>query len=439
MKAKEEMEIMVIGGGGREHAFVWKFLQDNPDAKIVCAPGNAGIRTQGANCIRVHSDGNEIENLAIIADFHKIGLTIVGPEIPLSLGIVDAFRERGLKIFGPTQEAARTETSKVFAKLLMRENNIPTANFRVFSNPDKAKRFIRRRKFPLVIKADGLAAGKGAIVCENFGMAVKAIQKIMVKKDFGEAGNKIVIENYLPGEEVSFLAFTDGETILPMITSQDHKRIYDNDKGDNTGGMGAYAPAPIVTPEIHQKIMNRIMIPAVQAMKKKGISYQGVLYAGLKIVDNEPFVLEFNCRFGDPETQPMLMLMKNDLLKIIEATLAGKLHQVKLDWHNGAAVCVVAASAGYPGPYKKGRRIKGLDSALDGYPNAMISHAGTVIKNGGVFTNGGRVLGVTARGENLAEAKNSAYKILKRIRFKGIYYRMDIGDKGIIRFKKGAA
>ncbi|MGA1795223.1 MAG: phosphoribosylamine--glycine ligase [bacterium] len=423
------MKIMIIGSGGREHALAWKVSKSTLVSGIVCVPGNAGM-AEVAECIP--GDVADCEGLAKIAREKGADLTIVGPEAPLSLGIVDVFRGKGLAVFGPSREAAQVESSKTFAKELMREAGIPTADFEVFTDRDRALDYIKEKGFPIVVKADGLAAGKGVIICNTMEQAHEAIQDIMVRRVFGDAGDRVVVEECLQGEEVSFLAFTDGDTVLPMASSQDHKPIFDDDKGSNTGGMGAYSPAPLVTPDMHQRIMDRVMIPAVRGMKKKGIPYQGVLYAGIMIVDGEPQVLEFNCRFGDPEAQPILMRMENDLVPVIQAALEGRLSEVALSWSPGASVCVVAASSGYPGQYEKGKEIRGLDEVSD-IDGVAVFHAGTAMNNGRVLTNGGRVLGVTALGSDLRQAVEKAYKALDRIRFEGIYFRRDIARKGLSR------
>jgi len=423
------MKIMIIGSGGREHALAWKVSKSPLVSKIFCVPGNAGI-AEVAECMP--GDVADCEGLAKLALDKGADLTIVGPEAPLSLGIVDMFRDQGLAVFGPSREAAQVESSKIFAKELMRDAGIPTADFEVFTGQGRALDYVKGKGFPIVVKADGLAAGKGVIICKDIEEARQAIQDIMVRRVFGDAGDRVVVEECLAGEEISFLAFTDGETVLPMASSQDHKPIYDEDKGPNTGGMGAYSPAPLVTPAMHRRIMDRVMIPAVRGMKTKGIPYQGVLYAGLMIVDGEPLVLEFNCRFGDPEAQPILMRMEDDLVPVIQAVIQGRLSGVSLSWSPGASVCVVVSSSGYPGPYEKGKVIRGLEE-VSGIPGLAVFHAGTRMNNGRVLTNGGRVLGVTALGSDLREAVEKAYSALDRIRFDGIYFRRDIARKGLKR------
>jgi phosphoribosylamine--glycine ligase len=423
------MNIMIIGGGGREHALTWKINMSPLVSNIFCVPGNAGM-AEIAECIPW--DISDCMGLARLAKEKKVDITIVGPEAPLSLGIVDVFQEKGLSVFGPTKEAAQMESSKSFAKELMRENGIPTADFEVFTDNDLALAYVKSKEFPIVVKADGLAAGKGVIICKTLEDAQKAIRSIMIDKAFGNAGDKVVIEDCLMGEEVSFLAFTDGKTVLPMASSQDHKPIYDQDRGPNTGGMGAYSPAPIVTPELHQKIMDRVMIPTIQGMAKKGMPYKGILYAGLMIKNEDPMVLEFNCRFGDPEAQPIVMRMVDDIVPVIQAVIEGKLSDISLDWCDGASVCVVAASSGYPGSYEKGKEILGLGK-VSACQDLAVFHAGTKKEDGKVLTNGGRVLGVTALGKDLKQAVDKAYKALDKLWFEGIYYRRDIAQKGLRR------
>lgn len=423
------MNIMIIGSGGREHALAWKVSRSPLVSNIYCVPGNAGI-AEVAECIP--GDVSDCQGLARLAQEKRVEMTIVGPEAPLSLGIVDVFKDMGLSVFGPSKEAAQIESSKSFSKELMKENGIPTADFEVFTDKDLALDYLKNKGFPIVVKADGLAAGKGVIICKRLEEAQKAVSDIMVDRIFGSAGEKLVIEDCLTGEEASFLAFTDGETVLPMASSQDHKPIFDHDKGPNTGGMGAYSPAPVVTPEVHQKIMDRVMIPTIKGMAKKGIPYQGILYAGLMIKNGEPMVLEFNCRFGDPEAQPILMRMNDDLVPVIQAVMAGKLSKVSLSWCNDASVCVVAASSGYPGAYQKGKEVLGLKK-ISVCQDLAIFHSGTRKEDGKIMTNGGRVLGVTALGEDLKQAVEKAYMALDLLWFDGIYYRKDIAQKGLRR------
>ena len=422
-------KILVVGSGGREHAMVWK-LSNGPKVKgIYCAPGNAGI-SRLAECVPIQAD--DMAGLADFAAKESIDLTIVGPEIPLAKGIVNFFRRQGLGICGPDAGAAEIEGSKAFAKEFMKKYHIPTADYQIFSDLNKAKEYVLHHGTPLAIKADGLAAGKGVILAMTEKEGLDALETIMVERAFGEAGNRVVVEEFLQGEEASFIVFTDGNNVIPMPSSQDHKPIYDGDKGPNTGGMGAYSPAPVVTPEISEKIMQRIMIPTVQGMATEGRVYKGILYAGLMIIDGEPLALEFNARFGDPETQPLLVRMKTDLLPVLEATITGNLDEMQIVWDQRPSVCVVMASAGYPGSYEKGKVIRGLDEAGH-LSDVEVFHAGTAWNDGQVVTNGGRVLGVTALGSNIQEAIDQAYKAVSQITWEGAYSRKDIGTKALKR------
>jgi phosphoribosylamine--glycine ligase len=421
------MKILVVGGGGREHALVWKLNQSPQVEKIFCAPGNAGI-SQLAECIPIQAD--DIDGLLSFAQKEKIDLTVVGPEAPLTKGIVNQFQVAGLKIFGPSQEAAEIEGSKALAKNIMEKYQIPTARYQVFEDAASAINYIRKQGAPIVVKADGLAAGKGVIVASDEETAVNAVQEIMENKVFGQAGTKIVIEEFLEGEEVSILAFTDGEYVIPMISAQDHKRAFDDDQGPNTGGMGAYAPAPVYTPEIAEIVLESIIKPTVAGLKSEGRTYRGVLYVGLMLTETGPKVLEYNARFGDPETQPVMMLLKTDLVDIIQAILAGKLAQQEILWYEESAVCVVLASGGYPGPYEKAMKIEGLESSSS---NSMVFHAGTAFVNGEIVTSGGRVLGVTATGKSVTEAIENTYREVGKISFQGMHYRTDIGKKALNR------
>jgi phosphoribosylamine--glycine ligase len=419
------MKVLVIGSGGREHALVWKLDQSPRVSKIYCAPGNAGISSL-AKCVAI--DATDVKGLASFAKKEKIDLTLVGPESSLTLGVVDAFAKQGLRIFGPSQKAAILEGSKVFTKKFMQNHDIPSAGFTVFRERERAIAYVKRIGAPVVIKADGLAAGKGVIVAQTVQEAIDAIDMIMKDKVFGEAGSRVVVEDFMTGEEASFLAFTDGKTVLPLPTSQDHKPIFDADKGPNTGGMGAYSPAPVVTPVLEKQIMNKIMVPTVKAMAKEGRPYKGVLYAGLMIKNGKARVVEFNCRFGDPEAQPLLMRLKTDLVDIIEAVLDGQLHKIKLDIDPRPTVCVVMSSGGYPGSYEKGKVITGLDKAAK-QESVVVFHAGTALKNTDIVTAGGRVLGVTAIGNDLDEAISKAYKTVAMIKWPGSFHRTDIGAK----------
>jgi len=421
------MKVLVIGSGGREHALVWKLKQSTRVTEIFCAPGNAGI-SQIAKCIALSSD--DVEGLLDFAKKNQVDLTIVGPEAPLTEGIVDIFEAAGLRIFGPSRAAAQMEGSKAFSKNLMEKYNIPTGQFAVFSDRDEAMGYLDKVGAPVVVKADGLAAGKGVIVCHTIQEAKDAVDLIAKDRAFGDAGDRIIIEEFLEGEEASFIAFTDGKTVLPLPTSQDHKAVFDGDKGPNTGGMGAYSPAPIVTEAMHAQAMEEVMLPTVKAMAAEGCSYKGMLYAGLMIKDGVARVLEFNCRFGDPECQPLLMRLNNDLVDILEAIIDEKLDSITLDIDPQPTVCVVMASGGYPGSYDKGIAIHGLaDAAKD--KDVVVFHAGTAIKDNTVVTAGGRVLGVTARGTHLEEAIERAYATVAKISWQGCYYRKDIGHKAL--------
>ncbi len=421
------MKVLIIGGGGREHALVWKLSQSRRVNKIFCAPGNAGI-SELAECLDIKTD--DIESLLNFARHEWIDLTVVGPEAPLVMGIVDAFRKERLRIFGPSASGARLEGSKVFAKDFMRKYGIPTAEYKTFTSYLHAEEYVRLKGAPIVIKADGLAGGKGVFVAESVDEAIDALKKIMKEKVFGDAGNRVVVEQCLKGEEVSFMVLTDGKTILPLATSQDHKRVYDNDRGPNTGGMGAYSPAPVITKRLHSEIMSSIMEPLLKGLKREGIDYRGIVYAGLMICNGKPYVLEFNCRFGDPEAQPVLMRLKGDLFDAMKATVDGRLRDAKLSWRKYASVCVVISSKGYPNAYEKGKIIRGLDT-LKGSDDLFVFHAGTSLSDGELVTSGGRVLGVTASGKNIKDAKDRAYSAIGKIHFDGMHYRKDIGDKAL--------
>ncbi|RMG73382.1 MAG: phosphoribosylamine--glycine ligase [Nitrospirae bacterium] len=423
------MKVLVVGGGGREHAIVWKLSQSKRVEKIYCAPGNAGI-SELAECVDIPL--NDMEGLVNFAKYEWIDMTIVGPEDPLSKGIVDQFEKNGLKVMGPRKDAAEIEASKVYAKEFMKKYNIPTAEYRVFTSYLHAEEYVRMKGAPIVIKADGLAAGKGVIVAKTVDEAIDALKRIMKDRAFGSAGDRVVVEECLSGEEASYLVFTDGETILPMASSQDHKRVFDNDQGPNTGGMGAYSPAPVVTREVEEKILEKVMKPAIRGLKREGRKYKGVLYAGLMIKDGEPYVLEFNCRFGDPETQPLLTRLDTDLLEIALAISEEKLSSMVLEWKPEASVCVVAASGGYPGSYEKGKPIKGLD-AVKAMEKVVVFHAGTAFRDGEIVTSGGRVLGVTALGKDIKEARDRAYSAIEKIEFEGMHYRRDIAQKALKR------
>jgi phosphoribosylamine---glycine ligase len=423
------MRVLVVGGGGREHALIWKLKQSHRVTQIFAAPGNGGI-AELAECADIAA--SELRRLADFAVKKAIDLTVVGPELPLTLGIVDEFESRGLRIFGASQQAAILEGSKVFAKRLMKKYKIPTGFFQTFYRAEDARRYIQDVGAPIVVKADGLAAGKGAIVCPTVPEALDALKRIMEDRVFGDAGEKVVIEEFLDGEEASFLVFTDGETVIPMASSQDHKAVFDDDKGPNTGGMGAYSPAPVVTEAIHQKIMDQIMIPTVKAMAAEGRPYRGVLYAGLMIKDGVPKVLEFNVRFGDPEAQPLLVRLESDLLPILEAVVDRRLNEVDIHWLPDAAVCVVMAAGGYPGAYDQGKAITGLSTAAR-LKDVVVFHAGTALDGDKPVTRGGRVLGVTALGKDISEAIARAYRGVEKIHWDGAHYRTDIGRRALHR------
>jgi phosphoribosylamine--glycine ligase len=421
------VKILVVGSGGREHALVWKIAQSPKVDRLYCAPGNAG--TAGV-AEQVAIKAEEIEALKKFAIENKIDLTVVGPEAPLVAGIVNQFENDGLKIFGPRQEAAAIEGSKVFAKQFMLKYNLPTARAEIFDNPAKAKNHLNAMGAPVVIKADGLAAGKGVVVCKTRQEATAAVELIMEKKEFGKAGDKIIIEECLEGEEASILAFTDGKSIVPLASCQDHKRAFDGDQGPNTGGMGAYSPAPVVTDRLMEEIDVNILKPFVSGMRQEGIVYKGVIYAGIMVTRQGPKVLEFNARFGDPETQPILARMQSDLVPILEAVVDEKLDDRLIEWDKRPAVCVVLASGGYPGAYEKGFPIEGLERVAQ-LENVFVFHGGTK-HEGRIVTAGGRVLGVTALGDSLKLAIDKAYRAVGLIHFQGMHYRKDIGRKALL-------
>jgi phosphoribosylamine--glycine ligase len=423
------MKVLVIGSGGREHTLVWKLNQSKPVTNIYCAPGNAGIKKL-ATCVRIAAD--DIDALLDFAKKEKIDLTVVGPENPLTSGIVDRFEEEGLRIFGPSAAAAELEGSKVFSKNFLHKYSIPSAAYKVFAKPGAAKKYIDKIGAPCVVKADGLAAGKGVIVARSKSEAKKAVDLIMKDKAFGAAGNKLVIEEFLEGEEASFIAFVDGETVLPLPSSQDHKAIFEGDRGPNTGGMGAYSPAPVMTEAMTMRVMNEVMLPTVRGMAEEGRPIKGMLYAGMMINGDRIDVLEFNCRFGDPECQPLLMRLKTDLLEVFDKAIDGRLNEIELDIDPRPTVCVVMASQGYPGKYETGKPITGLVTAAK-MKNVMVFHAGTAIKNRRTVTSGGRVLGVTASGSTIAKAIARAYKAVDKIKWNGCYFRRDIGYRALCR------
>ncbi|UZQ83586.1 phosphoribosylamine--glycine ligase [Thermoanaerobacter sp. RKWS2] len=413
------MKVLVIGGGGREHAIVHKLSQSSKVDKIYCAPGNAGIGLL-AECVDIKI--GDIEKLKEFAIKNNIDLTVVGPEMPLVQGIVDEFEKAGLKIFGPNKSAAAIEGSKYFAKQLLSKYNIPTGRFKAFDKYQEALKFLKETWYPAVMKADGLAQGKGVFIVKDFIEAKEALDLMMKKRIFGASGDIIIIEEMLFGKEASVFAFTDGENILPMVSAMDYKKIYEGDKGPNTGGMGSIAPNPYLEEETLKEVMESILKPMVKALQKEGIVYKGVLYAGLMLTKEGPKVLEFNARFGDPETQVVLPLLKTDLIDIMEATIEGKLDKIQIEWEDKKAVCAVAVSNGYPGEYQTGFEITGLEKVKE----AFVYHAGTVLKDGKIVTSGGRVLAVTSIGDSYEEAREKVYREIKKISFKGMYYRKDI-------------
>jgi phosphoribosylamine--glycine ligase len=425
------MKIMVVGSGGREHALVWKLSSSPLIDKLYAVPGNAGMMDL-AECVDIKV--NDLTRLADFAQNRSIELTVVGPELPLTLGIVDEFEKRNLKILGPTKLAAEIEGSKVFAKEFMKKYHIPTASFKIFDKPEEAGYFIKSSEFPLVIKADGLAAGKGAVVVEDEQTALATIQKMMVDKVFGDAGRRVVVEDFLEGEEITILAFTDGQTVIPMPSSQDHKRIFDDDRGPNTGGMGAYAPTTIIDDRMMKTISDEILEPTVAGLSMEGRLFKGILYAGLMMTERGPKVMEFNCRFGDPETQVILPLLKSDLAEIFLSIVDGELSLQDVEWNDLYAVCVVMASAGYPEKYEGDKEIFGLSKArlMD---DVLLFYAGTKKQRDRIFTNGGRVLGVTTTDKGMEKAIHKAYLAIDKIKFDGMQYRKDIGHKAI-RVKK---
>lgn len=423
------MKILVIGSGGREHALVWKIAQSPLVERVFCAPGNPGTAQLAEN---VPLKVDDLTGLLSFAKKEDIGLTIVGPELPLSLGIVDLFEEYGLRIFGARRNAALIESSKAFSKDLMKKYRVPTAAYEVFTEVGPAEAFIRQIGAPIVVKADGLAAGKGVIIAGTVDEAVKAVSGMLSGNAFGSAGSRVVIEEFLVGEEASFLAFTDGKNIIPLASAQDHKAVFDGDRGPNTGGMGAYSPAPVVTLTIHDKAMAEVMQPTVDGMALEGRPYRGVLYGGLMIDSSEIKTLEFNARFGDPECQPLLMRMKSDIVPVLMAVADGDLSGMEIEWHDKAAVCVVMASQGYPGDYRKGDEIFGLEAAGQ-IEDLVVFHAGTAARDGKIVTSGGRVLGVTALGDTVQEAIDRAYRGVEAISWQGVHYRKDIGRKALGR------
>lgn len=419
------MKVLVVGSGGREHALCWKIAQ-RPDTEVYVAPGNIGM-VDVATLVNI-----KVDDIAGLVDFAKaegIDLTVVGPELPLTLGIVDAFQETGLACFGPNKAAAKLEGSKAFSKELMKKYGIPTAAFDTFTDVDKAKAFVDEIGVPCVVKADGLAAGKGVIICMTREEADKAIEDMLTDHAFGDASATIVIEEYMVGPEVSVLAFADGKTVLPMVSAQDHKRIFDGDKGPNTGGMGAYSPAPVYTEALSAEVNKTIIEPTIAAMAAEGTPFTGILYTGLMLTEKGPRVLEYNVRFGDPETQPIMVRMKSDIVELFQACVDGKLDEAVLEWHDEAAVCVIMASGGYPSSSEKGVPIHGLDDIAA--EEAIVFHSGTAEKDGEIVTNGGRVLGVTAKDATIKGAIDKAYAAVEKINFDHMQFRRDIGARAL--------
>jgi len=425
------MNVLLVGNGGREHAIAWKLAQSKEIKKLFIAPGNPGTAKCGTN---VDIKADDYDKLLAFAKDNKVGLAVIGPEDPLAAGIVERFEKAGIKAFGPSGAAAQLEADKAFSKQIMKANSIPTAESRTFDNFQDAKAYIASRDEAVVIKATGLAKGKGVFVCNEPSEGINAAEKIMEGKIFGKAGEKILVEDKLLGQEASILALVDGRNIYVLESSQDHKAIGDGDTGPNTGGMGAYCPAPIVTDELMDQIVKEILVPTVDGMNRNGTPYKGILYAGIMITQGGPRVLEFNVRFGDPETQPILARLKSDLLEAMLATCDGTLDKITLEWDSRVSVCVVMASGGYPDDYEKGKVITGLEEA-DKLQDVIVFHAGTTEKNGQIITAGGRVLGVTALGKDIAQAKVKAYEAVEKIKFEKAYYRKDIADKAIKKLK----
>ncbi len=427
------MNVLIIGSGGREHALAWKVAQDPRVEKVFVAPGNAGTATE-PKCENVALDVLALEQLADFAEAN-VQLTIVGPEAPLVKGVVDLFRRRGLDCFGPTAAAAQLEGSKAFTKDFLARHRIPTAAYRNFTEIEPALAYLREQGAPIVIKADGLAAGKGVIVAMTLAEAEEAVRDMLAGNAFGEAGSRVVIEEFLDGEEASFIVMVDGENVLPMATSQDHKRVGDGDSGPNTGGMGAYSPAPVVTPEVHQRVMDEVIWPTVRGMAAEGNVYTGFLYAGLMIdAQGAPKVIEFNCRFGDPETQPVMLRLQSSLVLLVEAALAKALNKIEAQWDPRPSLGVVLAAGGYPGDYAKGVAIRGLDAAVSA--EGKVFHAGTALADGQVVTAGGRVLCATALGNSVSEAQANAYALAAPLDWDGCFYRRDIGYRAIARERR---
>ena len=427
------MKVLVVGQGGREHALLWKIRQSESVTKLYSAPGNGGTDSIAEN---VPIKADDIEGLKSFCKKEKIDLTLVGPEAPLALGIADIFKKEGLRIFGPTKQAAQLEASKIFTKELCRNENIPTADFEIFSSAERAKDYVKSKGAPIVVKADGLAAGKGVYVAKTEQEANEAIDQIMLERAFGASGDRVIVETCLQGEEASIIVLSDGEHVVPLVASQDHKRIFDEDRGPNTGGMGAYSPAPVVTENVFNETLSRIIKPTIAGMKKRGLPHTGVLYAGIMITDGGPELLEFNVRFGDPETQAILPRLRSDFVSLLEATIDGRLADYSLEWDPRDCVCVVLTSGGYPGKYEKGKEIRGLENVSE-MDDTMVFHAGTKRAKGDtthmLLTDGGRVLNVVALGKGIRNAIDKAYRACSMISFDGMHYRKDIGHRALGR------
>ena len=427
------MKVLVLGSGGREHAMVWKLRQSPRISKLYCAPGNGGIAAD-AECLA--ADVKSIDSLVQLANRLNPDLTVVGPELPLTLGIVDEFQKRGWPVFGPTRSAARLESSKSFAKEFMQRHHIPTAKYSVCTSKEQVREALKLFHAPIVVKADGLAAGKGVIIASSKEEAQRAAEEMLSGKMLGEAGSRVVLEECLQGEELSFLVMSDGERVVPLVATQDHKRVFDNDQGPNTGGMGAYSTDQIVDAQMRDWLVNHIARPVIAGMRAEGAAYKGILYCGIMMTATGPMVLEFNCRFGDPETQPIMMRMESDLLEAMESSIAGRVSAGDFRWSLDPAVCVVMASGGYPGAFEAGKLITGIEDA-DRLPGVKVFHAGTNRRDNLYYTSGGRVLGVTSRGKNLPEAVERAYDAVMKIRFEGMHYRKDIAARGLKHLRSG--
>jgi phosphoribosylamine--glycine ligase len=427
------MRVLVLGSGGREHALVWKLRQSPRIKKLYCAPGNGGIAAE-AECLPI--DVKNLDSLLQLASQINPDLTVVGPEMPLTLGIVDEFQARGWPVFGPTRAAAQLESSKSFAKEFMQRHHIPTAKYSVCTNADEVREALKLFHTPIVVKADGLAAGKGVVIAQTKEEAQRTAEEMLSGKMLGEAGALVVLEEFLKGEELSFLVMSDGERVVPLVGSQDHKRVFDNDQGPNTGGMGAYSTDQMLDAQMREWLITHIARPVVEGMRAEGAAYKGILYCGIMMTARGPMVLEFNCRFGDPETQPILMRLESDLLEALEASAAGRVSDGDFRWSPDPAVCVVMASGGYPGAFEAGKAIVGIDEA-ERLPGVKVFHAGTNRRDGAFYTSGGRVLGVTATGKDLPDAVNHAYDAVMKIRFEGMHYRKDIAARGLKHLRTG--